>query len=268
MSNELSVWTPRDLGNLVKSDLLPFGEGIAQANALARSRDPSEEIVSRNNVDQSDLVIPTLLLLQKMSKAVDQHIPGAAPGMFMLSTSQEVFTPPMRVLVVFFAKSRALFPKPDDNEHELCLSRDTIEGTRYGLCETCQLKEWGDNNAPPFCSESMNFFLLLPQGPALIRFARQARKSARNFVSQVTMAQQNFWAAPAIIGVETRVKQLRGSEALYHLPTIRWDVEDPVPPSLRSQCRATYDGLHAAFESGRLKEHGAEEEVDAGADER
>ena len=169
----------------------------------------------------------------------------------MLSTSQEVFTPPMRVLVVFFAKSRALFPKPDDNEHELCLSRDAIEGTRYGLCETCQLKEWGDNNAPPFCSESMNFFLLLPQGPALIRFARQARKSARNFVSQVTMAQQNFWAAPAIIGVETESSSFGGakrstisrrSAGTWRTPCRRLSAVSAVRPTTACTLRSRADG--------------------------
>ena len=240
---EVQVWTPTPF---VGTDLLPTSLG---ANAVDRT--------GREHVESGDLVLPSMSVLQGMSEAVTKGtVEGARPGKFFHSGCQEVLDGPIRVLLCAHTRSRALFVQPDRAEHkglESCMSRDGIDGTVYGHCDSCPHKEWGKNNVPPPCSESHNFTALTKFGPAVIRFARTSFKAARNFLTTWTMSPRPLWAHPAIITVNQQSRRLAtGKDATYYSMDIRWAQREDVPAPAQSAARAIWLQVNDAHEAGKF----------------
>lgn len=248
------LWAPREHA-MVKTDLYP--------QKLAASETLDEELVGDENIEESDLIVPTLMLLQGQSQAVLEGVPGAQPGKFMLSTTQEVFEAPLRVLIVHHAKSRALFPKEQHPGLEQCFSRDMVEGTRYGSCEQCPHKEWregpdGNKNLRPPCSTSHNFGIILKEGPAILRLAGKSYKNGKKFVSAKLLAKQNWWKYPTVVRVHQKTREVAGASQIYFICEIIWDIPDPLALPQRQAARKVYDLLNEAYEEGRLTQHGAD----------
>lgn len=246
---ELQVWTPER--EFQGTDLVPE---LRSGKALAEV--PPGGLVGRENVEPTDLILPSLLLLQGMSAPVTDQVEGAQPGKFWLSTSGDVLQPPLRLLLVHHSRSRALFPQPKNMrtaDLDKCLARDALEGTAYGSCENCKHKKWGERNEPPACSESHNFVAWTNSGPAVLRLAKSSFKAARNFLTTWTMSQKNMWAHLAIVSVKKQSKVLGdGSQSTYFTMEIRWDQHEDVPFAFQENAIELYAQIQNAHEAGRF----------------
>jgi len=239
---ELQVWAPSPFDG---DDLLPVALG-------ARKVDDT----GRQNIEPGDLIFPTLKMLQGSSEEVKQGVDGAKAGLFWLTGVNEVFKPPIRVLACAHTKSRTLFPKPDRPEHaglQECLSRDGRWGSSYGDCVSCSHKDWDSvNSRPPACSESHNFTVLTPMGPAIIRFARTSIKSARNFLTAWRMSPDTLWSHPIVITTKIRTDMVNGRPSTTHVMEMRWLMRENVPPDVQAAARTIYDQVMTANVEGRF----------------
>ncbi len=247
--DEVVVWRPEQKfdGTDLLPDLRPGGE-IVEA--------PPGGLIGRENVEPEDLILPSMLLLQGMSDPVTEGVENAQPGKFWLSTAGEVILPPLRCLLVFHSRSRALFPQPGKPSAALkkCLARDGLEGSEYGECEECEHRKWGAmSNEPPACAESHNFVVWTHFGPAVLRFAKSSFKAARNFLTTWTMSSKNLWAHACIVTVKKNTKALSdGQQATYFTMDIRWDQREDVPPAFQENAIELYKQIQKAHEAGRF----------------
>lgn len=247
MSNEdkqeLAVWQPSEFSG---SDLLPVGLGSQQMDTTGREL-----------IEAEDMILPSLKLLQGSSEEVKQGIEGARAGLFWLSGAEESFKPPMRVLACAHTKSRSLFPKEDRPEHEglqECISRDAKTGSVYGDCETCPYSKWDEvNNKPPTCSESHNFTVLTPMGPAIIRFSRTSIRAARKLLTSWNMSPNALWSHPLVIATSIRTDKVNGRDSTTHVMETKWVQRETVPPAAQQAARAIYEQVRSAHAHGKLK---------------
>lgn len=241
----LAVWKPSEFRG---TDLLPV-------NVTPKPTDRT----GRELIASEDMILPSLALLQGSSEVVKQGVDGAKPGRFYLSGVEEFFDPPLRVLAVAHTKSRSLFPKPDRAEHaglEECLSRDAITGSRYGECAECPYKEWdNENSRPPPCSESHNFIVLTPMGPAIIRFQRTSFKAARKLLTAWNMSSDPLWAHPLELRTTTRQDMVNGRQSTTHVMETKWVQREAVPPHVQAVAREAHKQVMAAHEAGKLDSH-------------
>jgi len=242
---EVAVWKPSPMER--GTDLLPV-HAVGPRNSIGQE-----------NVSGEDFVLPTVKLLQGMSPEVTkQTVDGAVPGAFLHTGAQEVFKGPIRVLLVAFTRSRALFPNEKDPDFaglERCVSRDALEGDKYGDCEACPHKEWRGDRRPPLCSESRNFTALTPFGPALIRFNRRSTPAARNFISTWTMSGKPMWFHPVLIGTKshTDIVDKQGTEATNYSLDMRWLTKEDVPSGAQALAEDIYRKVTSANEQGNLR---------------
>jgi hypothetical protein len=246
---EMEVWAPAQ----------PF-EGT---NLIPVLRQPTDMVtapgglVGRENTEATDLILPSLQLLQGMSDPVTDQVEGAQPGKFFLSTSGEVLQPPLRVLIVHHSRSRAMFPQEDDPRTkglESCVARDAMTGTVYGACDACPHKEWGQGrNDKPGCSVSHNFVAMTDRGPAVLRMSKSSFKNAKLFITNWMTSFKNLWAHPVVVGVKRKTKTLpNGKEAAYFIMDMRWDQREDVPPAFQETAKEFYDQIQVAHEEGRF----------------
>lgn len=242
---EVTLWKPSEFNG---SDLLPVGIGSGPV-----------DVTGREHIEAEDLILPSLKLLQGSSEEVKQGIEGARAGLFWLSGAEEAFKPPLRVLACAHTKSRSLFPKPDRPEHEgleECLSRDGVTGNRYGDCDSCPYKEWDEvNKRPPACSESHNFTVLTPMGPAVLRFSRTSIKSARKLLTAWSMSSKPLWAHPLLIGTSIRTDKVQGRDSTTHVMETKWAQREDVPPHVQQFARGVYEQVKQAHERGKFATH-------------
>lgn len=244
MTSEIQIWKPSDFKG---SDLLPI---------QALCTPPNEEQVGLENMDAKDIILPKLSCLQGMSEAVTNGVPGAQPGKFLLSSTDEIIEGPLRTMVVYHFKSRALYPderKPEMAGLEACFSRDALIGTRYGECVSCDHSQWRPGkpkNKPPLCQEAHNFVVLTKNGPAVLRMAGTSYQSANKLLSGLKgdFSRPNFWDFPAVIASNKNT----GPSGAYYTVDIRLDRKDVTPPAIRAVARKFYDELKASFEHGKL----------------
>lgn len=238
---EVTVWQPSEFAG---SDLLPVG--------MAKTADTT----GRERIEAEDLILPTLKLLQGSSEEVKQGVEGARAGIFWLTGAEEGFKGPLRVLAVAHTKSRALFPKEDRAEHQgldECRSRDAKEGNRYGMCAECPHSQWDEaNGRPPACSESHNFTVLTPLGPAVMRFQRTSIKAAKKLLTQWSMSQDPLWAHPLVISTSVRTDKVNGRDSTTHVMETKWAQRETVPPHVQEAARAVYDQVINAHAAGKF----------------
>lgn len=255
-SNVPAVWLPKPFKGV---DLLPAIGG--QSAELEPFRD--EEVVSRKNVELGDIIVPRIKVLQGISDEVVKD--GLRPGLFYLTNRKECLEPPIRGMIIFHSKSRALFPqdsRPETAGLERCIAPQAIQGSQYGDCATCQHKEWPkDENgktppgqSPP-CSLSNNYVFLTQFGPYVLRFSRTSFKAGADFLSDVAMADRNFWHHPVVVNVALDTKELKGGsgkKASYFKMTIGWDRSEVFPQPYRDAAKALYQKLADAWDANRL----------------
>lgn len=241
MSDEVAVWKPNEFKG---SDLLPV-----QVVGLQVDR------TGRESVNVGDLILPSLKLLQGSSEEVKQGIPGARAGIFWMTNVKEPIEPPLRVLAVSYHKSRSLIPKDDRPEHaglDECRSRDAVFGDRYGECARCPHSEWGENRQRPACSESHNYTVLTPFGPAILRFQGRSAKAGREILSAWQFSPKPLFAHPIVIGTKTVTDKVNGRDSTTHVMETRWAQREDVPPAAQQVAREWSERVSAAHEQGRL----------------
>jgi hypothetical protein len=244
MTNEITPWKPSEFAG---TDLLPINAG---------SRRNKTELVGRENVEETDLILPALRLLQGQSPPVVQGVPGAIPGKFIHSTNQMIFDAPLRVLVIAHTKSNALFPNANDPRSqglERCISRDAVEGTVYGLCSECgRCTEW-DGKQPPIGAQSHNLVVMTEHGPALLRFSRTSFQAAKAFITTWMMSDKNLWAHPVVVQVKKEPKVLKsGQQTVYCTAAPSWVQSEVTPPEVQAMALEWHKKVMAAHSSGRL----------------
>lgn len=246
---EIEIWKPKqDFDGTDLTPILRPGTDLMPA--------PPGGLVGRENTELTDIIMPTLQLLQGQSTPVTDGVEGAQPGKFYLSATGEVLLPPVRILIVHHSRSRALFPKGDNPRYAglvTCLARDALEGTEYGACDDCEHKKWGSNNEPPVCSESHNFVAWTESGPAVLRLQKSSFKNARNFLTTWTMSQKNLWAHMTLVHVRRHTKSLPGGkDATYFTMDMRWDQREDVPPAFQENAVEFYNQIQQFHEEGRF----------------
>lgn len=252
MSENLpAIWQPSPFPT--GSDLLPL--------ELAGPRD----LVGQENIKAEDIVLPTLQLLQGMSEPVTSGEDGAKPGVFWHNGARMALVGPLRVLAVHHGRGRALLPKQGNARYaglEMCISRDQIEGSKYGDCDSCRHKEWGPNKETPLCVESHAFVVLTKFGPALLRIPlsnKSNRTTARNLLTSWQFSGQPLWAHPLVVDSKQESKDMGPGQrpAIYYSLDLRWARADAVPPPVQATARQIHGQINSAHEAGKL--HGDDE---------
>lgn len=231
----------------------------SEADLVAMNEDYQEDL----DVDQSDFTIPNLRLLQGSSETVKAGMPGARPGVFWDPYSESAVEMPCQLTVFYFTKRRfcrggdVVIRDGAEEQVERCHSFDCVQGTHYGDCETCALKEWasrGGRRQAPYCTLEYLFYGIGPNGPVSVRFAKRAEKKAKTLVTQKTMARKNWWLHPMGFGAreETGVDK-SGKTTTYWIPDAIWLTHTVTPEDLREQARFAHDAIRQAQLAGRLR---------------
>lgn len=247
-----AIWQPKPFAG---SDLLPLD--------LAGRGDTT----GQENIKVEDIVLPTLQLLQGMSDPVTRGEDGAKPGVFWHNGASVVLPGPLRVLAVAHTRGRALLPKANSARFqglEMCVSRDMIEGSKYGNCDSCRHKEWGQNRETPLCTESHGFVVMTKYGPALLRIAlsnKQNRTTARNLLTSWSFSRKTLWSHPLQIASRQESKDMGPGQkpAIFYTLDLKWLQGEDVPPAVQVAARAIHDQVSRANEAGKL---GADDELD------
>jgi len=244
----VAVWTPKEFkGN----DLIPYEAAPVQVANIP--------LVGNDNIDANDMVVPALNLLHGTSKAVTDGVEDAAPGRFMHSGTEQVLPEgDVRLIVVHYHKSNALFPKEDDRyaNLETCIAQDGIEGTVYGLCEECKkCTEWDNvNSKPPLGAEVHNFVCMTSLGPVILRMSRSTFKAGSKFLSTKASSGKNFFAHPTVVRVTQEPKTLpTGKVTNYYALQMAWQTTEDVPEGLQLAAYELYKSLAQKHETGNLK---------------
>ncbi len=255
--NVPTVWSPKPFKG---TDLLPVvgAQGSRELDEFS-----GEEVVSRKNVEVGDIIVPRIKVLQGISDEVTRD--GLRAGLFFLTNLKQCIEPPIRGLIVFHSKSRALFPqqsRPETAGLERCIAPQAIQGSHYGDCSQCPHQHWPKDEkgktppgqSPP-CSLSNNYVFLTNHGPYVLRFARTSFKPGADFLSDVAMADRNFWHHPVVVNVTTEQKELQGGggkKATYFKMTIGWDRSEVIPQPYRDAARSLWQKLSDAWDASRL----------------
>jgi len=259
MTKEVAVWTPKPFKG---TDLLVTG-----ADAAVPAEVADIPIVGSENIEMSDLILPSIVLLHGTSKPVTDGVEGAQVGKLYNTLTGRIYDPPLRAIVVHHNRSNALFPQADDKRTKglkTCISRDGVTGTEYGLCEECRrCLDWTPDGGKPLGSRQHVFCLLTTEGPALVRFGRTSYKAGKEFLSawQLSPQKKNSWAHPVVLSTVKESKTLNdGKSTTYHRLEMRWDTTEAVPAEVQRQCYSVYQSIHDAYEAGRLASEGSHDE--------
>lgn len=258
MSKLPALWNPSKFEG---SDLLP----------VLRAADPeAEPMVGRDNVSQSDLVLPVIKLLQGQSpEVVKNEVEGARPGLILHTGAQQLMKPPLRVLFVHHSKSNLLSPDPTKVEYaglERCLSRDAVTGDVYGDCSVCRkCLDWGPKTTQnpkgtkPLGAQSHNFVCMTELGPAIMRFSRTSFQAARTFVTTWMTGTKNLWAHPVVVRAKSETQVLpNGQQSTYYTWEPVWQLGEVVPKPMRELALKLHETADAAFQAGRMQTTGDE----------
>lgn len=249
------IWLPKPFPT--GTDLLPLNLG------------GPVDTIGQENIKAEDIVLPTLQLLQGMSEPCTRGEDGAKPGVFWHNGARVPLPGPLRLLVVAHSRGRALMPQVNNKRYEgleMCVSRDQIEGSKYGDCAACSHKEWGPNKEKPLCIESHNFVVMTKYGPAMFRVPlsnKSNRTTARNFITAWRFSGEQLWSHPLVIASqqETKVLGPGQKDAVYYSLDLKWPRTEDVPPAVQSAARDLHLQFSRANEAGRLS---ADDETEGG----
>lgn len=231
------------------------GNDLVPLNYLGEAdEDTDDELMGRENCDMSDFAIPSLALLQPQSPAVAGGVDGARPGLFILTSTEEVIEGPIRAIAIAHNKSRKLSGKDaEEAGTKECRSYDAVEGTEHGICEDCPYAQWGPNGQRPACALFNDITLALEgYGPAKIRFRRSTFQAGQSFVRNFLMSRKNLWHHPVVITSSGPHDGKNNSK--YFKAKILWDRSFVIPKAFRAQAEGLYKEIANAFEQGRLRE--------------
>lgn len=118
------------------------------------------------NVEQGDITIPRLALCQSMTpqrkKSEASYIDGLTEGQFFNTITGENYGDSVRVVPLFFYKTRILFTPIDDGGGMLCQAQDGMHGVGEpgGECVKCPKAAFGEDKRPE-CAHFYNYAVLV-----------------------------------------------------------------------------------------------------------
>lgn len=248
MVGEVAIWEQPEFEG---TSLIPTSESVTGLSN-------PQPLVGRENVAIEDLIVPSLALLQGQSDAVTSGVPGAVPGLLMQTNTGEIIKPPLKCIVVHYHKTHAFFPQmdkyPEAKGKKPCMSRDTVRGNRYGICEECGIcTTWMDDGRPPMGARNHVFTVMTNGGPATIRFSRSYYKNGSKFLSNWGFSSNNLWDFPVIVGVHPEPHTLdTGKKTTYQTLVMHWMTAEPTPEPWRVACQAMFDKIESAHEAGKF----------------
>lgn len=124
------------------------------------------------NVEQSDIIIPSLKLAQDTTDEAKEHhekyIPGLKPGMYFNTVTKEVYGDSITVIPIHFYKTRVRWNSKEMNSGVRCSSANALVGIGDpgGNCITCPCAQRGyeESDGERKCQLGMNFPLFVLNG--------------------------------------------------------------------------------------------------------
>ncbi len=118
------------------------------------------------NVQREDITVPRLALTQSMTpqrkKSDPKYIDGLEEGDFFNTITGENYGAAVKLVPLFFYKTRILFKDIEEGGGMLCQAQDGVTGVGDpgGDCATCPKSQFGDNGRPD-CNHFYNYAVLV-----------------------------------------------------------------------------------------------------------
>lgn len=188
----------------------------------------------RENIDQTDLVLPRIKLLQPLSPEVDK---GLQPGHLVNSLTGEDYGTEMTIIPIIHFKSRIYWREREEGGGILCSAPNGLNPTRSEFapcCAECKLKDWNNNaktskEKAPKCVIYYNFAVLVNDGatPVALSMERTKIRVAKKLLSLAAYTGGNLdmFARKYKISVE-KVKNDQGTWYNYAVTPVGFVSEE------------------------------------------
>lgn len=208
----------------------------------------------RENVDQTDLVLPRIKLLQPLSPEVQEANEGDAKveaGHLFNTLTQQDYGPSIIFIPVIHFKSRIYWRNREEGGGIQCAAQNgvnpvaTSEDTFAKVCTECTLPNWkndaeiGEDKAPK-CTIYYNFAIIIDgeTNPIALSMERTKVKTAKKLLSLITYTGNlDMFAKKYKIGV-TKEKNKRGTWYNYTIEPVGF-----VSPEEFKLAEAAYQSL-------------------------
>ncbi|GAA4648117.1 hypothetical protein GCM10023116_03810 [Kistimonas scapharcae] len=197
------------------TDLAIFG---GQADALPPATYEQDAGLGNTNVSSEDMAIPRIMLLQALSKVVQDGLEGARPGLFHNTITDEMHES-LYIIPVDYQKEYSVFKKRDlgggfqgafESMKEASDHVETLQGgsAGYDITESGKqvflVLEVKDGKAVPSC-------------PVIMHFTNTQLGVSNSFNSQIQMSLPD--GAPRFAGVwEMSTEKRSNSKGSWHVP--------------------------------------------------
>jgi hypothetical protein len=150
-------------------------DAIVKNNAMMELpehlRGPSNQRLGSENVEQNDIVIPSLKLAQDTTDEArerhEKHIEGLKPGMYFNTVTKEVYGESITVIPIHFYKTRVRWNKKEMGSGVRCSSKNALVGIGDpgGDCLVCPCaaRTFEETDSERKCQLGMNFPLFVLQ---------------------------------------------------------------------------------------------------------
>jgi hypothetical protein len=214
-------------GTEVEVTTTPTNTGMTLPEGMSAEQAELIRAKAMQNVGSEGLIVPRMKLLQAISKEVQDEI--APIGHWLNSVSledygTELYVTPlvpvhmrMRLEVGSGLKCRAVEDKPNPMQGV---------GDPGILCAKCEYAKWGDDNTPPDCNESYQYFVLLvdEEGellepmPVAVSFMSTSFKEAKKWNTLMTMTAKGVM--PWNLVFKISVEKMQSKKGTYSSPRI------------------------------------------------
>lgn len=207
--------------------------------------------LGQTQLDASDLILPRVKLVQKMSDEFDAKGDGPKEGDFLNVLTRENYGPTLRFVPLVPFKQRVLLVRDErraaivkalegagyteplsEGKGLKCRSYDMFTGIgEPGIaCNDCPLSKW-EGNTPPLCTETYNVASMTEYGELIIlSFAKSSAKAGKALFSMIRMKPGAPWQA--IYEVESRSQ--KNDQGTFAVAEAR-RTTDPLSPELLQQ---------------------------------
>jgi hypothetical protein len=216
-------------------------------------------------VERQDMTLPRLGLCQSMTpqrtKGDPKFIPGLEEGQYFNSITGENYGEAVKIIPLFFYKTRIRFKGVQLGGGILCQAVDGLhgQGDPGGDCLRCQFADFTENGKPE-CSKFFNYAcILLPEGrlPGLdslvvVSFKSTSLKVAKDWNALMKLRSVNGKKVDSFSGIYEFSSALQKNNAgqQWSVPVVKnagW-----VPEQVFRIAEAMYDSVKSVQEAGRL----------------
>lgn len=213
------------------------------------------------NIQQGDMTIPRVALCQSMTpqrkRSDPKYIDGLEEGQFFNTVTGENYGDSVKIVPLFFYKTRLLFADIDTGGGILCQAQDGEHGLGEpgGLCSKCPKAQFTDDGSPE-CNHFYNYpVLVVPaKGPigldslAVFSLKSSGIKVAKDWNAVMRMKGTASFASPYNV---TSVEQKNTAGQTWSTPVIKgagWIAEADL--KIANEC---YKIVRDMQSDGRLK---------------